>query len=125
MGRDGTWAEPRALVRWTVRHGAARAGFRAAAWRGDRLARLVMDPGLRANPYPLYDELRARAVVPGRVAAVTARHALAEAVLRDPAYLVGFPAELLPRPARAVLAWSEEQTTASAFERPSMAVTNG
>jgi cytochrome P450 len=84
-----------------------------------------MDPALRANPYPFYDELRATPVAPGRVAAVTARHALADAVLRDPAYLVGFPAELLPRPVRAVLAWSEEQAGASAFERPSMAVTNG
>jgi cytochrome P450 len=123
MGRDRAWLEPRALVRWGLRHGVARIGFRAA--RNDRLARLIMDPALRANPYPLYDELRTTPVAPGRVAAVTTRHALADAVLRDPTYLVGFAAELLPRPARALLAWSEEPAGASAFERPSMAVTNG
>ena len=63
-----TFLEPRALVRWTARHGGARLAFRAAAWRGDPLARLVMDPALRADPYPQYEQLRVAPVVPGKVA---------------------------------------------------------
>jgi unspecific monooxygenase len=80
-------------------------------WRGDHVARLLR-PDVRADPYPLYADLRRRGLVRSRLGAwATASHATALSVLRDrrfssspehdaryrpPAYPAGDPRAELP-----------------------------
>src|SRR5580765_6432136 len=42
-----------------VQDAATQAGVRLYAWRGEKVAQLMTSKGL-ADPYPIYDELRAR-----------------------------------------------------------------
>jgi cytochrome P450 len=52
-------------------------------WRGDPVARL-MQPGTRADPYPLYDELRGQDLIRSPLGAwATSSHAAAASILRD------------------------------------------
>jgi cytochrome P450 len=80
-------------------------------WRGDPLARWLR-PQVKADPYPLYAEIRRRGVVRSALGSwMTADHAMAESILRDrrfssspvhqrgyqpPAYAAGDPRAELP-----------------------------
>lgn len=58
--------------------------LRFCQWRGDPVARWML-PETKADPYPLYDDIRGRGLVRSPLGPyVTARHAIAEAVLDDP-----------------------------------------
>ncbi len=80
----------RESVRWVLAHGIIRAITRRQARRGDRLARLMVDPALRADPFPLYEAIRADGdlVGEGRFR-VTCSHQVASAILRSDT--VGMP----------------------------------
>jgi cytochrome P450 len=95
----GLWA------RWVAMHGIPRAVMRIRAHRGDPLARLLAGHGRGIDPYPLYDEVRARGpLVQTRFAWVTADHAVCREVLRDKRFGVVPPADLkLPAPLRALI----------------------
>lgn len=67
---------PPAQVRWLVRHGLIRRTVTRQMRAGDLGARLMMDPALREDPYPSYDELRARGpIVPSGISLISAHHA--------------------------------------------------
>jgi cytochrome P450 len=59
------------------------AALRYYQWRGDPVARLML-PGTKADPYPLYADIRRRGLVRSPLGAwVTSSHATATSVLRD------------------------------------------
>jgi cytochrome P450 len=85
------------FVRWGVRHGILRRFLVRRARSGDIGARIMIDPELRDDPYPYYEQLRARGrlVVTG-LAPTTVDHAVCTAVLRSPDFGTGVrsPSEL-------------------------------
>jgi cytochrome P450 len=85
------------FVRWGLRHGILRRFLVHRARSGDVGARIMIDPALRDDPYPYYEQLRARGrlVVTG-LAPTTVDHAVCTAVLRSPDFGTGVraPSEL-------------------------------
>ena len=71
------------FVRWGLRHGILRRFLVHRARSGDVGARIMIDPELRDDPYPYYEQLRARGrlVVTG-LAPTTVDHTVCTAVLR-------------------------------------------
>lgn len=119
-------ADIKALVRWGGRYGIAYGLLRVGALAGDNFSRLCLDASLRASPYDFYDYLRAQGdLVPGRFAAISAKHGIVSDLVRDERLQSGFPDETLPRHARNLLAWAHDPAVISAVDRPSMVVTNG
>ena len=65
----------RRAVRWGLQHGMARRVIGKAAKEGDLQARLIIDPSVRADPFPLQDRIREQGpVFRGRLTYVTATH---------------------------------------------------
>src|SRR4051812_5705628 len=114
---------PRTVLRWGVRHGIPGAFLQRAAARGDLVGRLLRDPAQRADPYALYEELRARGpLVPSSLGPVTASHAVASEVLRSADFGVGFDRSLAPRWAQWVLRVTDDPAADGVAEPPSMIV---
>ncbi|WP_280369670.1 cytochrome P450 [Nocardia wallacei] len=92
-------------VHWAVIHGGPRAYLKVQARRGEPLARIMVDPRTRANPYLFADRIRAR----GRLVRtpstwVTADHGIVRHVLRSNDFGAVVPARLkLPRPLPALI----------------------
>lgn len=115
--------DARAAVRWSLQHGLVRLVLRRAQCRGDLHARSVLDPVLRADPYPLYDQVRARGpLVRGQIAFLTASHAVVTEVLRSDDLRAGPDEQALPRPLRALVAWSRDSRALWPIDPPSMLV---
>lgn len=76
---------PRRRLRWALRHGIVRLGTRRGVRAGSLPARLMTEPALVADPFPAYEQLRARGkfVVNGPVW-LAQDHDLCTAVLRSP-----------------------------------------
>lgn len=90
------------------------------------MARLMIDPTVLADPHPFYDELRTTApIVKGQLAAVTARHDVTMAVLRDPTTRSGAPSEVVPAPVRLLLRFSRDLSLLNPLDRPAMGFSNG
>ena len=88
----------RTVVRWAVRHGLAAMYLERGARRGDPLGRLLRDPSVRDDPWPLYEELRARGpVVPGSLGPVVTSHSVASELLRSEAFGTALPLARAPR----------------------------
>lgn len=116
----------RSRTRWLLNHAPARVLFKPAALGGDPLARLFTDHAVLADPHPYYDQVRAAApVVKGSLAAVTARHDVTTAVLRDPTSRAGPPHDMAGAPLRLLLRFSEDPTLLNPFDRPAMGFSNG
>ena len=92
-------ADAQQFVRWGLRHGLMRRFLLHHARSGDIGARLMIDPALRDDPYPYYEQLRAqgRTVLTG-LALNSVDHAMCAAVLRSPDFGTGVraPSELPP-----------------------------
>ncbi|MGH3975305.1 MAG: cytochrome P450 [Pseudonocardiaceae bacterium] len=75
----------RRRIRWLVRHGPVRWTVQRQARAGDLGSRLMIDPAIREDPFPHYEELRAqgRFVTTG-LALISAHHDVCQAVLRNP-----------------------------------------
>jgi cytochrome P450 len=115
--------DARALVRWSIGHGLVRIALRRAQRRGDLHATSVLDPASRAEPYPLYDEVRARGpVVRGRLAWLTATHAVADEVLRSDDFRAGADDDAFPQPLRSLVRWSRDERSLSPIDPPSLLV---
>ncbi|BCZ24388.1 cytochrome P450 [Mycobacterium senriense] len=94
-------------LHWFAMHGFIRGVAALGARRGDVQARLIADPAVTADPVPYYDEVRARGkLVKGRVAYLTADHALAYELLRSDDFRVLIFGSNLPAPLR----WLERRT---------------
>jgi cytochrome P450 len=71
------------LAETVMRRAVEPAVLRYCQWRGDPVARW-MGPRAKADPYPLYESVRARGLVRSKLGPwVTASHATASAILRD------------------------------------------
>jgi cytochrome P450 len=113
----------RTVARWAVRHGMPAAYLTRAVRRGDLVARLLRDPALRAEPYGLYEQLRARGPwVPSALGPVTTSHAAATALLRSDRFGVGFDWSAAPRAMRWALAFGDDPDATGVAEPPSMLV---
>jgi cytochrome P450 len=94
-------------LHWFAMHGFIRGAAALGARRGDVQARLIADPAVAADPVHYYDEVRARGkLVKGRVAYLTADHALAHELLRSDDFRVLIFGSNLPAPLR----WLERRT---------------
>ncbi|WP_406815556.1 cytochrome P450 [Mycobacterium sp. M23085] len=94
-------------LHWFAMHGFIRGAAALGARRGDVQARLIADPAVAADPVRYYDEVRARGkLVKGRVAYLTADHALAHELLRSDDFRVLIFGSNLPAPLR----WVERRT---------------
>ncbi len=114
---------PRTVLRWGVRHGIPGAFLQRAAARGDLVGRLLRDPAQRADPHPLYEQLRAQGpLVPSSLGLVTTSHAIASEVLRSADVGVGFDRSLAPRWAQWVLRVTDDPSADGVAEPPSMIV---
>ena len=110
----------RSRMRWLVLHGLGRVVTRRWAAKGDPQARLVADPSIRADPYPVYEQIRAAGQLSmSRIGFVTATHAVAQSVLRsDDFRTTSVSSSVLPR-----LQWIERATRTGALhplEPPSL-----
>jgi cytochrome P450 len=74
----------RSRTRWIVLHGLVRLATRRWAAKGDLQARLISDPTVRADPFPIYEQIRSAGTVSRtRIGHITADHAVVNAVLRS------------------------------------------
>ncbi len=80
----------KSAVEWALKYGITGFGLRTAARGGDLVARAAVEPALRADPFPAYDEVRAMGkVVPGRFVYATASYASCNEALRGDMFAVG------------------------------------
>ncbi|MDQ3906441.1 MAG: cytochrome P450 [Actinomycetota bacterium] len=72
-------------IRWVMRHGLIRRTVQRKSRAGDLGSRLMIDPAIREDPFPYYDQLRAQgALVRSDLAFISAHHDVCRAVLRSP-----------------------------------------
>ena len=115
--------DARAVLRWSLQHGLVRVALRRAERHGDLHARSILDPAARADPYPLYAQVRARGpLVRGRLAHLTASHDVVTHVLRSDDFRAGADEDALPQPLRALVAWSRDAKALGPIDPPSMLV---
>ena len=120
--RAARW-QVRAGVRWGLSHGLVRGLLARAAREGDPQSRLIVDPAVRDDPYPVQEEVRARGpLVRGRLTWVTASHAVAKEVLRSPDFAAGPGESTLPPAARRLLRWAHDARALGPLDPPSMLV---
>ncbi len=75
----------RRRIRWVARHGLVRRALQRQMRAGDLGSRLMIDPAVREDPFPHYDQLRAQGrLVRSELALMTAHHDVCLAVLRSP-----------------------------------------
>ena len=93
------WA--RSATVWGIRYGIPGMAIRAAARRGDLIARSAVDPHALENPAALYADLRALGPLAGnRLVAASAHHAVVNEILRSDAFYAnpgGAPTKFLDR----------------------------
>jgi cytochrome P450 len=115
--------DARALARWSIGHGLVRLALRRAERGGDLHARSVLDPRARADPYPLYDEVRRQGpLVRGRLAHLTASHAVASEVLRREDFRAGADEDAFPPVLRQLARWSRDERALGPIDPPSLLV---
>jgi cytochrome P450 len=113
----------RARVRWALQHGVVGLAVRRAARTGDLQARSVVDPEHRRNPYPLYEQVRARGpLVPGKLGHVTATHAVITEVLRSEDFRAGPDDDAMPRLLATLVRWSRDPRALGPIDPPSLLV---
>lgn len=92
---------PRSFTAWTLAHGLQRALIKRGARKGDLISRMVMDPGLRVDPFPAYEELRGRGVISANdLISASVDHAVCNEVLRSDAFGTAGGQGELPGPLR-------------------------
>lgn len=90
---------PRSFAAWGLAHGLQRALIQRGARRGDLISRMVMDPSLRRDPFPAYEELRGRGVISANdLISASVDHAVVNEVLRSDAFGTAGGQGELPRP---------------------------
>lgn len=92
---------PRSFVAWTLSHGLQRKLIQRGARRGELISRLVMDPALREDPFPAYEELRSRGPIGSNgLIRASVDHAVCNEVLRSDAFGTAGGQGELPAPLR-------------------------
>ena len=94
-------------LRWFVLHGLVRIAAKRWAAKGDPQARLIADESIRPNPFPLYEQIRARGPIsPTRIGHITTSHEIVSTVLRSDDFLTTSSSTAVPPPLR----WVERAT---------------
>ncbi|TKJ16564.1 cytochrome P450 [Blastococcus sp. CCUG 61487] len=115
----------RTLVRYTFRHGVPAAFLAVGARRDDPIGR-VLRRRAGAEPYALYEQIRARGPLsPSGIGLVTASHAVTQEVLRSDSFgsawdLAALPG--VPGVVHRLLAFGDELDATGVAEPPSMLV---
>ncbi|MBM7517435.1 cytochrome P450 [Nocardioides nitrophenolicus] len=92
---------PRSFTAWTLAHGLQRSLIQRGARKGDLISRMVMDPQLRVDPFPAYEELRGRGVISANdLISASVDHAVCNEVLRSDAFGTAGGQGELPKPLR-------------------------
>lgn len=113
----------RSRVRWSLQHGVVGLAVRRAASKGDLQALSVVDPGYRADPFPLYEQVRARgALVPGRLGHVTVSHDVVSQVLRSDDFRAGPDDAAMPSLLGRLVRWSRDPRALGPIDPPSLLV---
>ena len=113
----------RTAVRWAVTHGLPAVYLSRAARHGDLVGRLLRDRALREDPYPLYEQLRARGPVSDSpLGLVTPSHRVAAEVLRSGDFGVGWHRSTAPRWVQWLLTATDDPAADGVGEPPSMLV---
>jgi cytochrome P450 len=108
-------------VRWGLQHGLVRGLLVRAAREGDAQARLIVDPAVRDDPYPVQEQVRARGpLVRGRLTWVTASHAVSRELLRSPDFGAGTGESALPPLPRRLVRWAHDARALGPLDPPSM-----
>lgn len=111
----------RSFVTWALAFGLGRSVIKGAAKRGDLVGRLELDPVLREDPFPAYEQLRARGPVSRhRVVLATVDHAACTEILRGDGFGVAGGHGELPRPLRRLLAKVYDDGARGPVDPPSM-----
>lgn len=115
----------RPVAQWLLAHGISRAVLHREARRGDLVARLEVDPALRADPFAAYEELRGRGkLARSRLALATTHHEVANAILRDDTFGVAGGHGELPPLLQRFWARVEDPWTTGPIDPPSMLATD-
>jgi hypothetical protein len=108
-------------LRWIARHGLAGGLLRRHARRGSLDARLMTDPGLRADPFATYDAIRERGLLSqGPFGFVSASHSVCANMLRSETFGVGLRPESLPAPVGLMLRAASRGAVPTPVDPPSM-----
>ncbi|CAM3181838.1 cytochrome P450 [Nocardioides dubius] len=111
--------------RWLTKHASGRALLRARAKRGELLPMLLMDDAVAANPSATIDAIRASGPVHrGALLASTARHDVANAILRSDDFGVAGGHGELPVGGRKVMELLSKGTPAGPLDPPSLLATD-
>ncbi|HWU32661.1 MAG TPA: hypothetical protein VN108_07295, partial [Marmoricola sp.] len=106
---------------WAVTHGFQRFGLNAGARGGDLSARLTVEPQLRVDPFPSYEQLRAKGtLIPGRVLYSTVNHGAVNEILRSDNFSVGGDHAELPGPLPKLVHRLSDPWAAGPVDPPSM-----
>ena len=113
---------PSTVLRWGVQSLVPQLVLRRAARRGQVGAQLAVDRALWDDPFPTYEQMRARGpLLRDRLVDATASHAVAEEVLRSPAFRVGLGSpDRLPWGTRLLLSLAADPWALGPAEPPSM-----
>ncbi|TCO60827.1 cytochrome P450 [Actinocrispum wychmicini] len=105
---------------WAIRYGLPGVGLRVATARGDLIARVVADPEVLADPFPVYEQLRAQGPVASNpFIRATTHHATANMILRNDEFVDGDVPLADSRLGRLVSAASDPHSLGP-FEAPSL-----
>jgi cytochrome P450 len=111
----------RSWLTWALGFGIGRQVIKGAARRGDLVGRLELDPLLREDPFPAYEQLRARGPISRhRVVLASVDHAACTEILRGDAFGVAGGHGELPRPLRRLLAAVYDDGARGPVDPPSM-----
>lgn len=105
---------------WAITHGFQRFGLMVGARKGDLAALLTVDPGLRENPFPAYEQLRSRTIVPGALVYATVNHAAVNEILRSDHFSVAGDHQELPGPLPTWVHRLSDPWAAGPIDPPSM-----
>lgn len=107
--------------RWAVLHGSARALMWRARRKGDLAALLTSDPLVQDDPFPVYQQVRARGrLVPGTFVTLAGHHDTCTTILRSDRFGVGFDRENAPWFMRMALGFASDSENINPVEPPSM-----
>ncbi len=113
------------FLQWAARHGLIKVALRRAARRGELQAKLMVDRSARANPFPIYDQMRSRGPISrGGLTYVAPSHEAASAVLRSDVFRVGLDMAAVPWVLRRVLTRRGDNRVIGPIEPPSLLAVN-
>lgn len=121
----GITEQARSATAWAIKYGVPRYGLWASARGGDLVSKIAVDPRLRENPFPAYDEVRARGpVVSGRIIHATASYEVASELLRGGQFLA-CPAAAPTARLQRLLDRIADPDKATPVDPPSLLAANG